>query len=149
LLTTKTKIQRESQSGSPSNGFTELSYLRDKFQVFQVFENRAPLFKIGEKPAASPRTYSNPIRTALQYKGLLKSGHIETQAELASFLGVSRAKVTQMLNLLKLDGEIIEMVSGLDEEDERLRRVTERRLRELTQIEDEEEQMERFREMVG
>ena len=85
----------------------------------------------------------------IRYKELLGSGNIETQANLASFLGVSRAKVTQMLNLLKLDAEIIEMVSRLDEEDERLKKLTERRLQVLTQVEDAEKQVESFKEMVG
>jgi len=54
-----------------------------------------------------------------------------------------------MLNLLKLNEEIIDVVASLDEEDERLKELTERRLRVLTQVEDKEEQMERFREMGG
>ena len=53
-----------------------------------------------------------------------------------------------MLNLLKLDEEIIEMVSGLDEEDGRLRKLSERRLRELVKIEDKDELRRRFRESV-
>ena len=85
----------------------------------------------------------------IRYKELLGSGNIETQANLASFLGVSWTKVTQMLNLLKLDAEIIEMVSRLDEEDERLKKLTERRLQVLTQVEDAEKQVESFKEMVG
>jgi len=38
----------------------------------------------------------------------LESGLVESQADLAVLLGVSRAQVAQMLNLLKLDEEIQE-----------------------------------------
>ncbi len=51
-----------------------------------------------------------------------------TKAELARKLGISRARVTQMLNLLKLPEELIEEVERMgDNWDRRL--VTERMLR--------------------
>ena len=64
---------------------------------------------------------------------------------LARLLGVSRAKITQMLNLLKLDDEIQGFILGLDETDKRLKVMTERRLRPLAQIHDENEQLREFR----
>lgn len=51
-----------------------------------------------------------------------------TKAELARKLGISRARVTQMLNLLKLPGELIDEVEGMGDYWER-RLVTERMLR--------------------
>ena len=41
------------------------------------------------------------MRLALHYQSLLDSGEVRTRAELARYLGVSRAKVTQVLNRLK------------------------------------------------
>lgn len=44
----------------------------------------------------------DPLRLARYYQGLLDSGKFESRAALARFLGVSRARVTQVLNRLKL-----------------------------------------------
>lgn len=41
------------------------------------------------------------MRLAHYYQSLLDSGKAKTRAELARFLGVSRARVTQVLNRLK------------------------------------------------
>ncbi len=43
------------------------------------------------------------MRLALQYQQLLDSGEVSTRAELARFLGVSRARVTQVLKRLGND----------------------------------------------
>lgn len=40
------------------------------------------------------------MRLAHQYQALLASGEVESRAELARFLGVSRARVTQVLRRL-------------------------------------------------
>jgi hypothetical protein len=61
---------------------------------------------------------------------------------------VSRAKVTQMFNLLKLDDEIQKFVRGVGDTDERLRKLSERRLREIVKIEDKDEQRMSFRKSV-
>ena len=39
---------------------------------------------------------------------MIDSGEAKNQTELAKFKGISRARVTQILNLLKLDNTIIE-----------------------------------------
>jgi len=39
---------------------------------------------------------------------MLDSGEVKNQAELARIKGISRARVTQILNLLKLDKSIID-----------------------------------------
>ena len=41
------------------------------------------------------------MRLPLYYQSLLDAGEVKTRAELARFLGVSRARVTQVLNRLK------------------------------------------------
>ncbi len=40
---------------------------------------------------------------AKEYKKMIDNGQAKNQAELASQLGISRARVTQILRLLKLD----------------------------------------------
>ena len=41
------------------------------------------------------------MRLAHHYQALLESGEVESRAELARYLGVSRARVTQVLRRLK------------------------------------------------
>lgn len=43
----------------------------------------------------------DPVRLARYYQSLLDSGKFESRAALARYLGVSRARVTQVLNRLK------------------------------------------------
>ncbi len=54
------------------------------------------------KPEKPPKK-SKPdrMKLPLYYQSLLDSGEVSTRAELAWFLGVSRARVTQVLNRLK------------------------------------------------
>ena len=47
--------------------------------------------------------YRNPIYLAKEYKKMIDTGEVKNQAELAKLKGISRARVTQILNLLKLD----------------------------------------------
>ena len=54
------------------------------------------------KPEAAPRKpKSDRMRLPVYYQSLLDSGEVKTRAELARFLGVSRARVTRVLNRLK------------------------------------------------
>lgn len=50
---------------------------------------------------ASAKPKRDRMRLAHHYQSLLDSGQVETRAELARYLGVSRARVTQVLNRLK------------------------------------------------
>jgi len=57
--------------------------------------------------------YRNPIHLARQWKKALASGQYDSPARLAYHLGISRARVIQILNLLRLSPEVLEMVSAL------------------------------------
>jgi hypothetical protein len=50
---------------------------------------------------------------AREWKEAIESGEYESQADLARTKGISRARVTQILNLLKLRAEVQEMVVRL------------------------------------
>ncbi|MCJ7656207.1 MAG: hypothetical protein MUO55_00290 [Candidatus Atribacteria bacterium] len=50
---------------------------------------------------------------AKEYKKMLDSGEARNQAELARITGISRARVTQILNLLKLDSLIVQELEKL------------------------------------
>ena len=58
-------------------------------------------------------TYRNPIYLAKEYKKMIDSGKVKNQAELARKLGISRARVTQILNLLKLKPATIQELEKL------------------------------------
>lgn len=61
---------------------------------------------------------------------MIDSGEVKNQAELASIKGISRARITQILNLLKLDKNIIyELEQFGDPLDKKI--ISERELRKL------------------
>ena len=72
--------------------------------------------------------YRNPIYLAKEYKEMIDSGEVKNQAELARKLGISRARVTQILNLLKLKPQIIQELEKLGDP-LKSRIITERRFR--------------------
>jgi len=76
----------------------------------------------------SPKSYRNPIVLAREWQEALKNGDCASKAVLARKLGVSRARVTQVLRLLSLDPEVLATIARLgDPLPSRI--VTERRLR--------------------
>ena len=89
---------------SSHRGFVELgSYATNKLRQTPIIE-----FYPWTRPPATPKRESkpapqqrNPLRLARYYQSLLDSGKFESRAALARHLGVSRARVTQVLNRLK------------------------------------------------
>ena len=65
-------------------------------------------FKTAVKKSFTPnKTYRNPFYLAKRYKKMIDRGEVKNQSELARIKGISGARVTQILNLLKLDKHII------------------------------------------
>jgi site-specific DNA recombinase len=62
-----------------------------------------------------PRMYRNPLFVAREWAGLIESGQVRNAAHLAHELGLSRARVTQVLNLLKLPADTVESLATLGE----------------------------------
>ena len=69
----------------------------------------------GRKPGKTnpKRTYRNPVCLAREWEKMLQSGKYASQTALARKLGVSRVRVTQVLNLLRLAPEVLETAAGL------------------------------------
>jgi hypothetical protein len=65
------------------------------------------LIKIGK------RQYRNPICLAREWRTALDNGEYVSPASLARHIKVSRARVTQILNVLKLAPEAITLISSL------------------------------------
>jgi len=81
------------------------------------------------KKSSNPKkTYRNPIYLAREFKKILDSGEAKNQAELARIKGISRARVTQILGLLKLDYLILQELEKLGDP-LKVKIITERRLR--------------------
>ena len=60
-----------------------------------------PISGIPKPETARRKPKPDRMRLPVYYQSLLDSGEVKTRAELARFLGVSRARVTQVLNRLK------------------------------------------------
>ena len=52
--------------------------------------------------------YRNPIYLARDHRGMIDSNQVKNQSSLARKLGISRVRIHQILNLLKLDSLIIQ-----------------------------------------
>ena len=61
----------------------------------------------------SKHQYRNPIFLAQEWQKGLSEGKYSSRADLSRRMGVSRARVTQILNLLKLPEEIVEKVCAM------------------------------------
>ena len=94
---------------------------------------------MGHPTEERPRFFTNIFREAVRCKSILDEGEVTSRTALARREGVSRARITQILDLLKLDQDIQDFLLGLDAEDPRLRNVTERKLRELVKLPAEEQ----------
>jgi putative transposase len=95
------------------------------------------------KPVAKRK---NPIVTAKEWKSTIENGESQSRADLARSLGVSRTRVTQVLNLLKLSPEVIEALEYLGESVPQTS-ISEHRLRELVELHP-EQQVKRLKEML-
>jgi hypothetical protein len=86
------------------------------------------------------------LARARRYQELVESGRFETMTELAMSEGVSVSRVSQLLNLLDLHPDII---AAIDVPPEREPPVTERELRGIAVILDQERQMREWRRLLG
>ena len=68
------------------------------------------------------------IHTAISWEKMLEAGEVESLSEIAKKEGLTRARVTQIMNLLKLSPEWKNFLLGLMDPKE-IRRYSERRLR--------------------
>jgi hypothetical protein len=71
------------------------------------------------------------LALAEEFQALLKAGEVRNQADLACLKGLTRARVTQIMKLLKLAPEIQDYIRELPEEAPR-NWVTEKKVRSLT-----------------
>jgi hypothetical protein len=105
-----------------------------------VSRKPAPLEKVVNKAE------KHIIHKAIEWKGMLDDGIVGSLSELARGKGISRTRVTQILNLLKLPSEIKENLANQTNQ-KFIRFFTERRLREIATIRHPGGQIRKFQEM--
>ena len=82
---------------------------------------------------------------AFEFQRLLRSGEIRNQADLARRFDLSRARVTQILAILRLPHPVVNYLASLFHEDRA--RYNERELRRVLALPTEEEQVAAFEEL--
>jgi hypothetical protein len=89
------------------------------------------------KPPREPRTprVVELLRKAIEWQDLLQSGEASNQAAIARREGITRARVTQVMGMLRLAPEIQEHVLSLPDVVRRPA-ISERALRPIAQLED-------------
>ena len=97
------------------------------------------------KQARAPKTprVVELLRKAIEWKALLESGQVATQADIACREGVTRARVTQIMGLLRLASEIQGKILALPD-DFHSSSVTERILRPIGAVADQRNQVREF-----
>ena len=105
----------------------------------------APLSRGNSKPPREPRTprVVEFLRKAIEWQNLLESGEVINQAEIARREGITRARVTQVMGMLRLAPKIQEHILSPSVIDTRPS-VTERVLRPIGAITDQRDQLKEF-----
>ena len=151
------------QSGHETN-HSKLSYLIDT-QYYISLDSRRQTVNFGPKPASLPpsrRAWKRDIKhleylnnhsfvldEARRYQDCFERKGVDTKAEVAEIFGVSRARITQYLNLLDLPKSIIRYLEEHQNNLEIRKLLTERRLRPLTWIDNKEECIRRFESIIS
>lgn len=155
----KTEVAREAQPLTSSwlpgsekfTNFFDLAFWIDLSRLQKGDFFISPIEPADAEPTMTRKDLTmpivNPVRQAFILKDLLEQGTCNTQADLAKYLGMSRARVTQTLNLLKLAPEILDALLNLP--DSQSRHFSERRLRPITQISSPKKQTAAFRKMCA
>lgn len=89
----------------------------------------------------------HPIHLALEWQKELKSDPSLTRAETAANRGLSRARVTQVMGLLKLDKSIQQYLLGLSDPAE-IKHFSERKLREIATCKSAKRQIAMFMDLA-
>jgi len=104
--------------------------MAERTLLWDVFDY---VFEADRRRIKPLRTYRNPVFLAREWRKALESGEYASQTALALKLGVSRVRVTQVLNLLRLSASTIDRIASLgDPLSSPI--VTERKLRPLVSL---------------
>ncbi len=124
-----------------------VAFRHSKARPAYCFQKDLPVFVAEQTQGIKPKLRRNPTHLALQWQRFIDPGVYASIADLFRKLGVSRARVTQVLRLLELPPEVLDTLAALGNP---LASpiVTERGLRPLVALPP-EEQWSRIECMVG
>ena len=88
------------------------------------------------------------LATAKAWQAMIDTGEVKNAAQIAKDMGVTRARISQVMGLLKLAPEILDHIDDMDGNEGCLH-LTERKLREIAVLQDHQSQLARFSELVG
>ena len=100
-----------------------------------------------EQQKSPPKPKIDWYGKAVEYQKMLSMGVAKNKAEIARIEGVSRARVTQILNLINLAPEIKNYLNFTADQND-LKILTERRLRKIAKINNHQLQIEKFQELL-
>ena len=119
-----------------------------EFDIYKEIKNRRTCIKIGKPPIEKKKIYESPLVEAKRYRNLLNNPLINNQSDIARDLGVTRARVSQVMSLLKLAPEIQKTL--LDFGDQKMIKFfSEWRLRPLLAINNPNQQVKDFKKMIN
>jgi hypothetical protein len=119
-----------------------------EFDIYKEIKNRRTSIKIGKPPVKKEKIYENPLMEAKRYRNLLSDPLINNQSDIARDLGVTRARVSQLMSLLKLAPEIQKTLLGFEDQ-KMVRFFSEYRLRPLLTINNPDQQVKEFKKMMN
>lgn len=117
-----------------------------EFNIYQETRNRRPFIGVGTPPEKPPKTYQCPLLELKRYYNLLNDPFINSHSDIARELEITRARVTQVMGLLKLAPEIREELLGFQDH-KVFRYFSEHRLRPFLIIKDSSIQIREFNKM--
>ena len=117
-----------------------------EYEIYQETRNRRQFIGIGTLPVRPGKVYESPLLEARRYKNLMNDPFIDSQADRARELGITRARVSQIMKLLTLAPEIQEELLEIGDQ-KAIHYFSERRLRPLLKYNSCKEQLQIFRNL--
>lgn len=119
-----------------------------EFEIYKEINDRRTFIKIGKPPVEKEKIYESPLVEARRYQNLLNDPLINNQSDIARDLGITRARVSQVMSLLKLAPEIQKTLLGFKDQ-KMVRFFSEYRLRLLLTIYNSNQQIKEFKKMMN
>lgn len=137
-------MEKTGKGGSEeSPEFTLLAHHRSFWKVSSrgQFTVRAIVVRSNVQISLAHESIKNCIEEALLFDGLLRNELCENRSRLSELLGYSRARITQILNLLKLPEEMRRKLLLTDE-------ISEFQLRPIVRVSNDRDRKEMFKHLV-
>lgn len=135
--------ERNSETGQGEDRFSLLAHHRSfwKAREKNKFTIRSLVVRSNVHISLAHESIENCIEEALLFDGLLRNGLCENRSRLSEMLGYSRARITQILNLLKLPGDMRRKLLLTDD-------ISEFQLRPIVRVSSVKEQKKMFLHLI-